>query len=160
MAFPTPGLEAKGNFGAVGAKLADAPLRQIPVVTLDSLVEPDTRFVKIDVEGAEDEVLDGAGATLRGVRPAWLIEANSETIAPRLIAEGYRAYWMWDAFVTPLAPKAAWTGNRRGDLCILGVPRERPQPGGMVEIEPGQPRPTSTKGFRYLEAFGIRPMAD
>lgn len=44
--------------------------------TLDSYAFPDPRFVKIDVEGHEQSVIDGANATLQRCRPILLIEVE------------------------------------------------------------------------------------
>jgi len=66
--------------------------RSIRVVTLDSLnLAPD--LIKIDTEGSEREVLEGAAQTLRDHLPAILIEVNeAESWLPMLRSMGYRFY--------------------------------------------------------------------
>ena len=47
---------------------------QVPVSSLDSAAHTDVAFVKIDVEGHEREVLEGAVETIREFRPTLLVE--------------------------------------------------------------------------------------
>lgn len=61
--------------------------QQIPVSTLDHILgtryEEDRIFIKIDVEGAEFQVLSGALLTLdRKVKPIWLLEVCLEEFHP------------------------------------------------------------------------------
>jgi len=66
--------------------------RAVHVVPLDSLnLAPD--LIKIDTEGSECEVLEGAEQTLRTHLPTILIEVNeAESWLPKLRAMGYRFY--------------------------------------------------------------------
>ncbi|HTZ05148.1 MAG TPA: FkbM family methyltransferase [Gaiellaceae bacterium] len=71
--------------------------RTVPQLRLDTLWrdagEPGVGFVKIDVEGAELEVLAGAGDLLARCRPALVVEVNPGTedeVRRRLGALGYR----------------------------------------------------------------------
>ena len=59
----------------------------VPTLSLDTLLEtlPAPSFVKIDVEGAELTVLEGAGRLLREVRPSVYIEVD-ESMAERVFA--------------------------------------------------------------------------
>ena len=73
--------------------------RQVPVFTVDELLnhfEPPA-FVKVDVEGAEPQVLAGAERLLRDVRPALFLEVAPESpdrqaLATRLAQFGYRMF--------------------------------------------------------------------
>jgi FkbM family methyltransferase len=76
---------------------AELPLGQIavgsvkvPCVTLDDLWEgagrPLVSFVKIDVEGAEDDVLRGALGMITACRPSLIVEVHSQERVGRLIA--------------------------------------------------------------------------
>jgi FkbM family methyltransferase len=61
--------------------------QQIPVSTLDIILgsrfEKDRIFIKIDVEGAEYQVLSGAHVTLdRKMKPIWLLEVCLEEFHP------------------------------------------------------------------------------
>mgnify|MGYP005629986961 FL=1 len=58
-------------------------LIEVPTVTLDCVTKtlPPPALVKIDVEGHEQEVLEGAQKTLMGPRPILLIESFGEKVA-------------------------------------------------------------------------------
>jgi FkbM family methyltransferase len=78
-------------------------IQLVPTVTLDSLLDlfPPPRLVKIDVEGAEDKVLQGAGRLLSEIRPALACEIFKEsrvTVDPLLKELGYT---MLDAELPP-----------------------------------------------------------
>lgn len=53
---------------------------QVRVCTLDSYSLTDISFIKVDVEGCECEVLEGAKDTIRRCRPTMLIEVNEEAL--------------------------------------------------------------------------------
>ncbi|MDB5379998.1 MAG: methyltransferase [Rubritepida sp.] len=74
---------------------------RVKVVTLDSLGLRDVTAVKLDAEGAEQEVLEGARATLTRSRPILSVEieerhrAGSTRDVPALLAAlGYEG-WFW-----------------------------------------------------------------
>jgi FkbM family methyltransferase len=52
---------------------------EVEVRTLDSFALEDVRFIKVDVEGSEREVLDGARLTIARDRPVLLLELLSGT---------------------------------------------------------------------------------
>jgi FkbM family methyltransferase len=63
--------------------LGDAPTVEVPVVALDDLRPlldlPPPDFVKVDVEGFEDEVLRGARRTVEAHRPTLMVEVHGLT---------------------------------------------------------------------------------
>lgn len=69
---------------------------EVPAHTVDSLADQlrldRLDFVKIDVEGAEEEVISGMAQTLRGFGPAILVELHpgAESPLPALAAAGYQ----------------------------------------------------------------------
>ena len=54
---------------------------EVPMATLDSIYDGDVGFIKIDVEGHEQAVLDGAVETIRRCRPRMLVEID-ERLSP------------------------------------------------------------------------------
>ena len=76
---------------------------EVEVLALDSLDLADVTAMKIDVEGAEAELLAGAEATLRRCRPVLSVEieerhrAGSTRAVPQwLAARGYRGFFALD----------------------------------------------------------------
>lgn len=70
-------MEPQGdNYGAMYTK----PGTQIPCITIDSLALPACDFIKIDVEGDEIGVLNGARDTIMKYRPVMCIECNKHTL--------------------------------------------------------------------------------
>lgn len=157
IAFPVIPLADQANFGGGGVGTTSAPVEIIRSLALDDIAPSDLLAVKIDVEGAENDVLIGASNLLSTQRPIFVVEFNSPAVIGVLAAAGYRSYWMWEPFVTPMAPKQKWRSRFRGDLSILSIPAERDQPGDMVEAREGDAAPASTAGFEYLRRFGITP---
>lgn len=100
--------------------------------TLDALVREhglDPGFIKIDVEGAEHEVLRGGEQTLRKHRPVVLSElsarllANNGTSAPAVIeymqSLGYRV-------TDPLNPGGRFAVRDYGDMLCVPIERDAP----------------------------------
>lgn len=69
------------NDNAGMATLVDG--EDITVFSLDSYTLTDVSFLKIDAEGWECDVLDGANKTIEGNRPVMLIEVNAFALAAR-----------------------------------------------------------------------------
>jgi FkbM family methyltransferase len=71
-AYPSIGMvaESRGN-----GRVVDVPLRRLDDIWRE-LGEPAVRFIKIDVEGAEEAVLRGAMRLLTNAGPTLLLEAN------------------------------------------------------------------------------------
>jgi FkbM family methyltransferase len=85
-----------GNFG--GVSVSDVvPGETVPLVTIDSLGLTRCDFMKIDVEGMEREVLEGAADTLQRFRPRLYVENDradrSAALIEQLMALDYRLYW-------------------------------------------------------------------
>jgi FkbM family methyltransferase len=120
--------QAHLNFGgvSVGGDSGD-PVR---LRTIDSLAIPNLRLIKIDVEGAELGVIQGAGETIRRLRPFLFVENDrqdkSAALIEALFALGYRLWWHF----APLWNARNFRGNpdnvfqNIGSWNMIGVPRE------------------------------------
>jgi FkbM family methyltransferase len=84
------------NFGGVAlGRYAEG--ETVQVIPLDSFNLPSCDFLKIDVEGMETEVLEGAAATIARCQPVIYVENDRQDKSTRLIrtldAFGYKMYW-------------------------------------------------------------------
>jgi FkbM family methyltransferase len=70
---------------------------RVPVITLDSLNLPNCDFLKVDAEGMEQAVLEGAAATIARCQPLMYVENDRTEKSAQLIrtiaAMGYNLYW-------------------------------------------------------------------
>ncbi len=124
---------ATANFGGValeGVQIGTHPLQRIPVRSLDSCALPACHFIKIDVEGMELAVLQGARDTLARCRPILFLENDrkekSADLIREILAHRYAAYWVY----TPLFSPGNFAGNARNvfegitSISLLCVPSE------------------------------------
>lgn len=132
------------NFGGVGVGLGEA----CAASTIDALHLPALRLLKVDVEGFEREVLEGAEATLGRLRPLLYVENDRRELAPALIRylldRDYRLWW----HLARLFSDGNFRGNPDnvfGTLAsanMLCLPRELGANVTLVEItSPDQPLP-------------------
>ncbi|MFW5837036.1 MAG: FkbM family methyltransferase [Desulfovibrionaceae bacterium] len=84
------------NFGAARVA-AEAQGEEVPAMRIDQLTLPGCQLIKIDVEGAELEVLRGAEGTIRAHAPFLYVEnseeARSAELAQTIMDLGYDCYW-------------------------------------------------------------------
>ncbi len=87
---------ANSNFGGVSLDMVDKGER-VPVAILDAYHLEKCAFIKIDVEGMEFQVLEGAADTIHRLRPAMYIENDrkekSHDLIELLFSMGYRLWW-------------------------------------------------------------------
>lgn len=92
------------NFGGVSLH-AEGAGERVPLVTLDSLGLRACNFLKVDVEGMEVEVLQGAASMIRACRPFMFLENDreerSEELITRVFDLGYRAFWHYAYLFNP-----------------------------------------------------------
>lgn len=122
--------DVPGNFGGIelGDRTEGDP---VPCMPLDALALQRLDFLKIDVEGMELAVLDGARETIARCRPVMSVEADREQQVPGLLAflreHDYRAWWHRPE-LGPFWPNIVSTN-------LLCLPSERellPEPVGDV----------------------------
>ena len=84
-----------GNFGGISLGADDGDV--VEMITLDNLMLPACHMIKIDVEGMEKPVLDGARQTIARFRPYLYVEDDRLDKHAELIATlfdlGYRLWW-------------------------------------------------------------------
>jgi FkbM family methyltransferase len=138
--IPPIDYERPNNFGGVSFD-ADAPSRSsgadhgvevVPLITLDHVFASlaQLRFLKIDVEGMELDVLLGGRELIKRTRPILYVEndrpAKSEPLVATLRALGYDLYWHTPLLYNP----ANYFGNRENvfggtiSINVFGVPSE------------------------------------
>ena len=83
----------------------DAEEETVARVALDDLDLPACQFMKIDVEGMEDEILDGAERTIRRRPPVLYVENNHRGRSPELVRRlldlDYRCFWHTTSYFNP-----------------------------------------------------------
>ncbi|WP_290885908.1 FkbM family methyltransferase [Arenimonas sp.] len=82
----------------------------VSIATLDSFGLKEVSFIKIDVEGHESRVIEGARKTLASCRPALLVEIEQRHCAgpigdvfDRILAQGYEGYFLDEGRLRPFA---------------------------------------------------------
>ena len=107
----------EGRTGTGTGHLAARGDIEVPVLVLDELVEsgelPPPSLIKIDVEGGELDVLNGAMRTLNAHRPVLLLATHGETLHRDCLAMLERLQYKWRI----LDP-----GGESGDIEILAWP--------------------------------------
>lgn len=109
------------GFGTIEGAIAfdEYTTHEVPTRTLDSLGLPPVGFMKIDVEGHELAVLEGAARTLARDLPTLLIEAEERhrrdavaTVRAFLTPLGYRGYYRSGDYASPLRPIEEFDADR------------------------------------------------
>lgn len=97
LSLPAIDYAREGNFGGVslGAGTRGIP---VPVRRLDDVMRyPRLRLIKIDVEGMEAAVIEGARATIQRFKPVLYVENDrvdrSQALIELLRGLGYRMWW-------------------------------------------------------------------
>jgi FkbM family methyltransferase len=107
---------------------------EVPMATLDGSYEGDVGFIKIDVEGHEQAVLDGAVQTIRRCRPRMLVEID-ERLSPGGLARAkayfkdldYRGYFVQAGHIEPMSLFSASVLQNPVDLPDLTAPLQERQ---------------------------------
>jgi FkbM family methyltransferase len=137
---------SRHNFGGMSLDLVEEG-EAVPVRRLDSYGLGRCSFIKIDVEGMERQVLEGASNTIHALRPMMYIENDRREKSPGLIqlllAMDYTLWW----HITPLYNPDNFAGNRNNvfantvSINMLCAPNERAAGGagglasGMAQVK-------------------------
>jgi FkbM family methyltransferase len=108
--IPTPNYCSPGSFGSLELRQRqtnedigqaihydEARLSPVRVISIDSLEFPRLDFLKIGVEGMEDEVLAGAAKTIDRCRPVMTVEhikSDGQALVRTLTGYGYRCMFV------------------------------------------------------------------
>lgn len=140
------------NFGGI-PMVEGGPGETVPMVTLDSYGLERLDFMKVDVEGAEVQVLSGARETLARCRPALYVENDRKEQSAaliRLLQElGYSLWW----HLVPLFPGENHKGNPENvfgnatSFNMVGLHRTRKPLTGLRPVQgPEDAYPTQADG--------------
>jgi len=102
VSVPVPDYSSIGNFGDVQIQYGQSE-SVVPCLTVDAMFfGAPVHFIKIDVEGMECDVLEGARETISRDRPVVYVEndreGKSEELIQKILAFDYRLWW----HLTPL----------------------------------------------------------
>ena len=136
----------QGNYGDITSLVDDGDeVIKVPLKKLDSFNLEKCSLMKIDVEGAELDVLKGASKTIKKFRPVIFYEALNKDVWSECFAflntRDYIQYWVTcrtkpmgqtykECEVNPFADG--------GVSNILAVPIEQEQPTDLVEVREGE----------------------
>jgi FkbM family methyltransferase len=148
MTVPAVDYTTEGNFG--GVTLTTGGPTQIQVVRLDDLTFPgDVSLIKIDVEGMEVDVIEGAADLIAKHRPILYVENDRADKSAALInairAKGYQLWW----HLPPLFNPANFFGevnNRYPNVAscnMICIPTERP---------------SDISGLKLIDDLGFHPL--
>jgi FkbM family methyltransferase len=132
--YATPGnhggvrLDAGAPEGDVGERVSALTLDDLwRDLWRDQVAHARCRLLKIDVEGMEGEVLEGARLLITSARPILYVENNDAVRSPALIAQllalDYRLFWHVSPFFNPrnFFGNADNVFGEVGDLNMVGV---------------------------------------
>ena len=146
---------AAGNYGDLTTLTDDIEdVIKVPLKKLDSFNLEKCTLMKIDVEGAELDVLKGANKTIKKFRPVIFYEAikveDWAECYEFLDTRDYKQYWV-TCRTQPISPTFKTpTVNPFGDggvSNILAVPAEQEQPEYLVEVTQGETYNDMVKRF-------------
>jgi FkbM family methyltransferase len=93
-----------GNFGGVSMDVVEEG-EPVPLGRLDDFHLERVDFIKLDVEGFESQVLEGAADTIHRCHPVMYVENDraekSADLIQRLFDMGYRLWWHTPALFSP-----------------------------------------------------------
>src|SRR5882672_392885 len=127
---------------------------EVPMDRLDDVYRGNAGFIKIDVEGHEQAVLDGAIETIRRCRPRMLVEID-ERLSPGGLARakayfrdlGYRGYYVRTGRLEPIDRFSTEELQKPANLPDLTAPLQQRARFGryiynFIFLPPGEPTET------------------
>jgi FkbM family methyltransferase len=125
VSFDPPDYHSLGNFGGTAMNSAAPTAQVVPCYPLDAFVQDaPVALIKIDVEGHELRVLQGAQGILARSHPILYVENDRVDQSPALIesllAQGYRLWW----HITRAFNPANFLQNPRniyGDVSLMNM---------------------------------------
>jgi len=104
----------------------------VPMERLDNVYDGDVGFIKIDVEGHEQAVLDGAVDTIRSCRPRMLVEVDERLSPGGLVrarryfdALNYKGYFIYRGRLLSISEFSAADMQDPGNLPDLTAPLQQ-----------------------------------
>ncbi len=130
--FAAPNYRGFGNFGAVSMEATEShPGVRVPCVPVDEMVgDEKVGLLKIDVEGFERKVLEGAASTLAHSRPLLYVEndrvEHSRDLIEWLWSAGYQLWWHMPFLFNPKNYFGLSVNLYPGiaSFNMVGIPRE------------------------------------
>ena len=125
------------NHGVVAISDQGDPVIQM---RLDDLDLRRCHLIKIDVEGYEWQVIQGAMDTITRLKPVIYFEAkasaSTQEVMRALLAQGYALYWHFSFFYRQdnFRQKAENIFPNKGDMNILALPKDAPAPPDLPKI--------------------------
>lgn len=107
LSFDAPDYRQQDNFGNVTMREDELGSQRVRMMRLDDLVagDFDVGLIKIDVEGFEQKVIEGASKTIARYRPLIYVENDrfdqSQALIECLWAAGYQMCWHLPALFNP-----------------------------------------------------------
>jgi FkbM family methyltransferase len=121
---------------------ASGPAYEVPLVTVDGLALAAVGLLKIDVEGMERQVLDGARETIASFKPAVFAEANSIGAGLKILAWCQASGYECLGHLTDAFNPENFNGQARSifddgkELNLLLLPAGRALPEGLPRVFP------------------------
>lgn len=128
---PIMNINKINNFGGVSLTACPKSVscEPVPVVTIDNFALAKCHFLKIDVEGMEQSVIEGATQLLKRCCPIIYVENDrvnkSEPLIRTILNKGYRLYWHAPPLFNPnnFLARSEDVFPRLVSLNMIGIPQ-------------------------------------
>ena len=148
------------NFGNISIVEDDGD--EVTAITIDSLNLTVCDVMKIDVEGFELQVLEGANDTIDNLNPVVFYEAQDGEVWPKcwefLNSKNYTQYWVAcrNAPYSETYRKPEMSPFKDGGVMnILAVPPNKPKPSQLMEVSPDKTFQETAKDPKNAEKIKV-----